>query len=79
MPGSEHGGLAAVAWVVALALALAGGGILAGWSCYRRALRVEQRLKALESAVEEFCGGLRARLMAERARLAAESETASDR
>jgi len=79
MPGSGHGGLAAVAWLVALALALAGGGALAGWSFYRRALRIEQKLRALESAVEEFCGALRARLMAERARLApAESEAASD-
>jgi len=73
MSGSGHGGLAAVAWLVALALALAGGGVLAGWSCYRRALRVERKLRALESAVEEFCGALRSRLMGERSRLAGPS------
>jgi hypothetical protein len=59
--------------LVALALALAGGGVLAGWSCYRRALRVERKLRALESAVEEFCGALRSRLMGERSRLAGPS------
>jgi hypothetical protein len=65
--------------LVALALSLAGGGALAGWSFYRRALRVERKLKTLESAVDEFCGALRGRLMTERARVAqTESEAVSD-
>ena len=68
--GGAETGLAMMAWLVAVALALAAGGGLAGWSFYRRALQAERRLRALEAAVAEFCGALRARLLAERGKLA---------
>jgi len=70
MSVSGESGLAMVAWLVALALALAGGGVVVSCSFYRQALRAERKLQALESAVAEFCDALRARLVAERARLA---------
>jgi hypothetical protein len=63
-------GLSAVAWLVALSLALAAGGVVVGIASLRRARKAERKLHALEMAIDEFCAALRARVVAERARLA---------
>jgi hypothetical protein len=63
-------GLSAVAWLVALSLALAAGGVFFGIASLRRAREAERRLRSLEMAIGEFCGALRARVVSERARLA---------
>jgi len=55
-------GLAAIAWVVAGALAVAVGGMLFGIGAYRRGREAEARLRQLEAAVGEFCEALRQRL-----------------
>jgi hypothetical protein len=55
-------GLAAIAWVVAGALALALGSMLFGIGAYRRSREAEARLRRLESAVGEFCEALRERV-----------------
>jgi len=55
-------GLAAIAWVVAGALALALGSVVFGIGAYRRSREAEARLRRLEAAVGEFCGALRDRL-----------------
>ena len=61
-------GLALAAWTVAGSLALAAGGAAFGFSAYRRQKAAEMHLRALESAVRDFCGALRARVAAERMR-----------
>ncbi len=62
-------GLSAVAWLVALSLALAVGGVSFGIASLRRAREAERKLRSLELAIGEFCGALRARVISERARL----------
>ncbi len=61
-------GLAMAAWLVAAALALGAGGVLYGVAAHLRSRRAEERLRALEGAVSDFCSALRARLAAERVR-----------
>jgi hypothetical protein len=55
-------GLAAIAWVVAGALALALGSMFFGLGAYRRSREADARLRRLESAVGEFCEALRERV-----------------
>ena len=63
-------GLSAVAWLVALSLALGAVGVTVGVTFHRRACETERKLRALESAVAEFCGALRAWVLAQRNKLA---------
>jgi len=55
-------GLAAIAWMVAGALALAFASVFFGLKAYRRSREAEARLLRLESAVGEFCEALRERV-----------------
>lgn len=61
-------GLAAIAWVVAGALALAIGSMFFGLGAYRRSREAEARLLRLESAVGEFCEALQERVAVARER-----------
>ncbi len=68
IPDGGGMGLAAIAWVVAGALAVALGGMLFGMGAYRRSREAEARLRRLESAVGEFCEALRERVAVARTR-----------
>lgn len=60
--------MAAMAWVVAIALAVGLAGAGAALVSYRRWRRTLSRLRSLEEAVAEFRAALQARLAVERAR-----------
>jgi len=70
MPDGGGVALAAAAWLVAGALAVALGGAAFGFLAHWRARAALARRRALEAAVEEFCSALRDRLVFERERLA---------
>jgi hypothetical protein len=80
IPDGGGMGLAAIAWMVAGALALALGSMFFGLGAYRRSREAEARLQRLESAVGEFCEALRERVAVarERAQDACEEDESGD-
>jgi type II secretory pathway pseudopilin PulG len=68
MSSSANLGVAVAAWVVAGALAAALSAVAFAVASRRRAGEAMDRLQALETALDEFCTALRARLLVERSR-----------
>ena len=72
------GSVALIAWAVAAAMAAGLGGVAFGLTAYRRRREMENRLRAWEGAVEDFCSALRLRLDLERSRARSPQAGASE-
>jgi len=58
-------GIAIIAWLVAVSLAAAAGGVFSAVRAWCRCREAERRLRSAERAVSEFCEALRARITEE--------------
>jgi hypothetical protein len=69
MSGAAEAAIAAAAWLAAGALAVAAAAVAFGVKSLRRTRRAETRLIQLQTAVDDFCDALRARIALERRRV----------